>query len=140
MSNFYFNSNLPGLINELRQYKSEEDIMQFICGLDFLNKYLGKYKNPFKFEKNIIDNLIIKIGEFLMDVYAKKLKKELNSGEITKDEFTKNVIEYYCSALEIANWAYGERINFKLPNDSICSEDICRYLTVEKNNILVKEF
>lgn len=132
MSNFYFNSNLLGLINELKQYKYEKEIMQFICGLDLL--YICRNKNKYKLARNIIDSSIKEIGEFLMDTYTKKIKNELNNGRITKDEFIEKVAEYDSSITEITNWVFSERIEFELTDDSIFPEEIYEYLNSNNNH------
>ncbi len=126
MSNFYFNSNLFGLIKELEQYKSEEEIMQFICGLDLL--YMCRNKDKYKLVRDIIDGSAEELGEFLIDTYTKKLKNELNSNIITKDEFIEKVVEYICSVAEINNWMYSEKIEFELKNDIISLDEIYEYL------------
>ena len=131
MSNFYFNSNLPGLINELKQYKSEKEIMQFICGLDLL--YICRNKNKYKLARDIIDDSIKETGEFLMDTYTKKLKNELNNGRITKDEFIEKVAEYDYSISEITEWACGEKIELELKDDSVSPEEICEHLNRDNN-------
>lgn len=93
MKKYYLNANLPGLINELKKYSSEKDISEFITGTDFLYNHLDNKKIGF-IKKNLIEKSLRNVNSFLYKSYVKKLKIQLELGEITYEEFLEQVIEY----------------------------------------------
>lgn len=96
MQSFYLNANLSGLINELKQYATEEEIMKFISGVDFLKEHLSD-KKLLPFEKNMITNSLKNINEFLLKSYIIKLKSELDIGKLNIYELTEKLAIYISS-------------------------------------------
>lgn len=75
MGSLYLNANLPGLIQELNKYSTEEEIMEFLSITDFILNHLDDKK--FKlFEKDMITNSLTNINKFLIKAYFKKLTYE----------------------------------------------------------------
>lgn len=66
MEEFYFNANLKGLINVLKKYEDEENVIKFIDSFDYLN--------VFKNRSSVIRTSVDFIVDFLIDCYIKKLK------------------------------------------------------------------
>ena len=86
MQSLYLNSNLKGLIDELKQYISEDEVMKFISNADFLVIHLNDKKLRL-FEKSMITNCLKNINKFLIICYSNKLLqqfKDTNSKEYNK--------------------------------------------------------
>ena len=84
MENLYFNSNLYGLINEFKQYSTEEDFINFLFNMDFCLKIFDLNIQPF--EEKIICSLFTSIYKFLVVCYAKKRYSEVKrDSEIAKN-------------------------------------------------------
>ncbi len=96
MESLYLNANLLGLINELKNYASEEEISNFIFGTDFLFKHLYE-KNILPFEKKAVLRSLKNVKEFLVKAYTEKLKRQLESGKITANEMSKELTLYIVS-------------------------------------------
>jgi len=97
MQSLYLNSNLKGLIDELKQYVSEEEIMKFIFNTDFLVDHLHDKKLQL-FEKNMINNSLKNITRFVIICYSKKLQKLLVDGIIlTNDELLQKLTKFISS-------------------------------------------
>ena len=96
MESLYLNADLLGLINELKNYASEEEIMKFISGTDFLRKHLDD-KKLLPFEKGMITNSLKNVKEFLFRAYTVKLKRQLESGILDMNEFNENLATYISS-------------------------------------------
>lgn len=96
MGNLYLNANLFGLIQELKQYSSEEDIMKFISSVDFAHVHL--YDKKLKlFEKKMIEDSLKYANEFLIKSYSKKLLQEFHENKITVEQLTEQLSEFTCS-------------------------------------------
>ena len=93
MLSLYLNANLFGLINELKQYTAEEEIMCFIKNTNFIYKYLDKEKADLAL-KDMLAESIKEINEFLVKVYFKKLLIQLNASMITYEQFIYNMLKY----------------------------------------------
>lgn len=91
MQSLYFNANLKGLIDALKQYSTEENVYNFITTLDFLNKHLTDKKltpNSNKIRLNSLKS----ISSFLIQTYINKLILEKTNKTIdTKEIFDKLV-------------------------------------------------
>ena len=97
MQSLYLNSNLKGLIDELKQYVSEEEIMKFISNTDFLVNHMDDKKLQL-FEKNMIGNCLKSINRFVIICYSKKLQQQVKDGEISSnDEILQKLAEYISS-------------------------------------------
>lgn len=96
MESLYLNADLPGLINELKKYAYEEEIMNFISGTDFLTEHIGD-KKLLPFEKGMITNSLKNINEFLLKAYTIKLKIQLYNRIIDLNEFEEKINMYIFS-------------------------------------------
>lgn len=85
MQTLYFNANLKGLIDCLKQYHSEEEVYKFINTLDFLNKHIqDKYLLPSSNE--IILNGIKFINSFLIQTILRKAITDNTENQISVEE------------------------------------------------------
>ena len=97
MQSLYLNSNLKGLIDELKQYVSEEEIMKFISNTDFLVNHMDDKKLQL-FKKNMIGNCLKSINRFVIICYSKKLQQQVKDGEISSnDEILQKLAEFISS-------------------------------------------
>ena len=97
MQSLYLNANLNGLINELKQYTSEEEIMKFISNTDFLMIHMEDRILQL-FERNMISNCLKNVNKFLIVCYSKKLQKQVKDGEIsTNEDFLRRMSEFIAS-------------------------------------------
>lgn len=100
MESLYLNSNLHGLIDELKEYSSEEEIMNFICGLDFLSEHLNN--NSLKMlKKGMLVRRLKEVNEFLLKAYIIKLKKQIENETLQVDKAV-NLLSDYISALGLS--------------------------------------
>lgn len=93
MESLFFKADLYGLIQELKQYDSEENIMKFISGVDFLHNHFYD-KRSLPLEKGMIVNSLRSVSNFLIRTYSKKLKQELESGLINTELFYTKLATY----------------------------------------------
>lgn len=95
MESLYLNANLNGLIDELKKYESEENIMIYICHLDFINKYIND-SNLFMMKKKFLAASIKYVGRFLLTCYTKKIGNEVKNNNCTMDEGIDYLMKYIC--------------------------------------------
>ena len=88
MTEYYLKGNLSGLIDELKEYMPEDDIIKFLTRLDLINSYGANAR------KIIIRESIFDIYEFLLKVNALKLKKQYEEGLIDLETFEVMSNEY----------------------------------------------
>lgn len=109
MQSLYLNANLKGLIDELKQYISEDEIMKFISNTDFLVKYMDD-KRLQLFEKKMISNCLENVNRFLIICYAKKMQQQFKDGKFSSiSEMLQNLAEYIStlnSHMEIGKYDY----------------------------------
>lgn len=107
MQSLYLNADLLQLINELKRYDTEENIINFIKSLDLILKYVKYMYNPlrniptYKFyvsEKN--KDLLEFIQSKLIEWYTKKKELELENNLINDQQFLKDIAKYYFSINE----------------------------------------
>ena len=97
MESLYLNANLKGLIDELKQYTSEEEIMRFISSTDFLVKHMNDKRLKI-FEKNMISNSLKNVNRFIITCYSKKLQQQFDDGIISsKDELLHKLADFISS-------------------------------------------
>lgn len=96
MEKLYLSADLLGLINELKNYTSEEDIMKFISETDFLIEHLAD-KKLLPFKKGMITSSLENVNEFLFRAYNVKLKRQLDNGTLDMNGFYKNLSKYISS-------------------------------------------
>ena len=88
MEGLYLNADFSGLIKELSQYESLENIFQFINSLDYILKQ-ERTKKSINLQK-VLKEEVEKIGKFLIKCYINKEKKSFNNGK-----FLINVQNFY---------------------------------------------
>lgn len=91
MKRLYLNANLMGLIENLKQYASDEDILNFINGVDLVSAH---FSDLFLLNNKKMKTSLINIYTFLLHAYITKLKKQVENGIITINEFTQKSIQY----------------------------------------------
>ena len=85
------------LIDELKQYTSEEEIMRFISSTDFLVKHMNDKRLKI-FEKNMISNSLKNVNRFIITCYSKKLQQQFDDGIISsKDELLHKLADFISS-------------------------------------------
>ena len=92
MQDLYFNANLPGLIEEMSKYSSEEDAIRFIINVDYIHKhkkiinkdmYHSLLKNPVQKKYKDIYNLLLKMY-IQKKIKEKTLPEEAFTNEVAK--------------------------------------------------------
>lgn len=96
MESLYLNANLPGLLTELKNYASEDEITKFVSGVDFLSEHFED-KKLLPFEKGMITNSLKNVNEFLLRAYTKKLKNQLDAGLLNVNELNEQLATYISS-------------------------------------------
>ncbi len=93
MESLYFNADLYNLVQKLKQYDEEANIIKFLTEVDFLNKHLKtKYELPL--DKNIINSKIKSVNLFLLKCYLKKINTEIKDNKIGNDALLDNLQEF----------------------------------------------
>lgn len=106
MKRLYLNANLLGLIENLKQYASEEDIVNFITGIDLI---INHEDNSFLLGNNKIKTSLTNIYNFLLKAYITKLKQQVETGIITINVFLEQSNKYIKSlgtSVKIGNHNY----------------------------------
>lgn len=96
MESLYLNADLLGLMNELKKYASEAEIMKFVFETDFLKEHLYS-KKSLPVIKEMITSSLKNANEFLFRAYTVKLKGQLDSGLLDMDELYENLATYISS-------------------------------------------
>lgn len=96
MKSLYLNCDLMGLIDELKQYTSTDEVMKFISNTDFLLQHIDD-KKVTALEKNMINNCLKNVNRFLMISYSRKLQRQVNDGMLSTQEFLSNFTEFTSS-------------------------------------------
>ena len=93
MESLYMNANLLGLINELKLYSTEENVMKFIANMDFVYKYMS-YSKIIGVREKLVNKALKEIAEFIVKTYTNKLIKDKERLGLSKEEFVK-FIEFF---------------------------------------------
>lgn len=96
MESLYLNADLPGLMNELKNYISEDEIIKFISEMDVSSKLIHKQelRPP---EQEMLTSTLQHINKFLLKAYAIKLKRKLDSQTMNINEFNESLTMYLSS-------------------------------------------
>lgn len=72
MQSLYFNANLKGLVDCLKQYNDEEKVYNFFTTLDFIGRYIGE---DIKTQKsyNMMVESFMEVNHFLIETFINKL-------------------------------------------------------------------
>lgn len=94
MQEFYFQSDLKGLISELSKYQDESKVKEFIFDLDTHYKVITSTKAEILLapeQNNILYELYKKTNNFLLELYRNKIDKITNIQDFQKfnDKFSK---------------------------------------------------
>lgn len=93
MECLFFKANLYGLIQELKQYENEEDIMKFITQFDYMSNHFSKGK-LWSLERKLALKSLTDTNLFLIGCYSKKLRKEFDRQEIDFVQLNEKLIEF----------------------------------------------
>lgn len=94
MEEFYFTNNLKGLVDSLKHYSSEEEVMTFISRLDLINTYFSKTRVN-SYEKDKIEESINMVNDFLVKSYVVKSKDLVRDGSInSRDDLIGNIVDH----------------------------------------------
>ena len=91
MQGLYLKADLNGLIEELKKYAQEDDIIHFIRRVDLVS---GHSDDIFLFKNNKMKESINDTYKFLLHTYVKKMEVQLENGNITQDEFVEKTARY----------------------------------------------
>lgn len=134
MESLYLNADLPGLIQELKQFSSEEAIIKFISDVDFIFKYLDEKK--FKlFEKGTITNQLKGINRFLIETYSRKLLLQYQQNSINYEQII-TLLSKYNSSL-ISTLRIGKK-DYEILSDDDLIESIETVFGKSGSLILIK--
>ena len=93
MESLYLNANLLGLINELKKYNTNENIMEFINKFDFVSEHLILKDKTSDLDRKI-QEAIEYVSYFLINAYANKLKLYVDNNLISSTEQTESLLTY----------------------------------------------
>lgn len=81
MQQMYFSNDLEGLVQELEQYASRDEILRILIKTDKVNKLggRGKYDEEEKLAREVRTNI--------SNIALKKLKKDKEEGKLTEEQF-----------------------------------------------------
>lgn len=99
MYKLYLGANLHGLIEELQEYASNEEIIKFISCLDYTMKYTDASEISRLLKTNMYIRKVKEINSFLVKVYLIKLKKDVANGILSNDDMIIDFGEYINSLL-----------------------------------------
>lgn len=93
MEQLYLRANLKGLIENMKGYASEEEIMKFISDMDFILNYLDNSKLlPFK--KSLLHKAFNSVSEFLIKIIIKYLMLQAFTGNIDEEELNRILMSF----------------------------------------------
>jgi len=92
MQELYSKADLPGLIDELSNYQTEDEIIAFLTSMDHVYNYIHQ-ENNVRNNKDILKENIQTIKHFLITCYANKTIN-LNP-EIDKESYYKIINQFY---------------------------------------------
>ena len=94
MQSLYLNANLKGLIDELKQYASEEEVMRFISDTDFLISHMHDNESHSHVRK-MIEKCYKRINRFLIICYSRKLQHQYNNyAPFSSDELIEKLAKF----------------------------------------------
>lgn len=120
MYKLYLGANLYGLIEELKQYSSYEEIINFMTCLDYIERYYDSGRIGRLLKTNSFIQKIKEVNSFLVKVYLIKLKKDVANGALNNDEMVVKFGQYIYSLL---NDFSSKRFNYyNVCRDGIISD------------------
>lgn len=135
MQSLYMNANLLGLINELKLYSTEENVMKFITNMDFVYKYMS-YSKIIGVREKLVNKALKEIAEFIVKTYTNKLIKDKERLGLSKEEFVK-FIEFFI--YDITATLDTGKNKFKITNYEEVFDwaiaELCREYDIEQEDI-----
>ncbi len=74
MQSYYMSADLRSLIEDLKQYSSEEEIMRFINNLDFIFFEVGYFTSENHLVREELTNIMQEISSFIVNAFIEKYK------------------------------------------------------------------
>ena len=105
MEQFYMSANLYGLVEELKQYKTEEEVLKFISDVDFMLFYRDE-KHLLPTVEKKLDLCMRRVYIFLVETYQKKLNMDEDKSGLN--------LNRYAMADYISQLKFVVRFNAKL--------------------------
>lgn len=96
MESLYLHADLLGLINELKKYATEDNIMKFIASSDYLYQHLDYGAQSSK-KDNLINNCLKEVNQFLITTFSNKMSILSHQGLISVEEETKSIAKFIYS-------------------------------------------
>lgn len=142
MEKLYFSADLHGIIEHLKIYKTEEEIIRFIKNYDFLSRYL--FSNSSNKILNINKNNLYYIFKFLLECYHCKLLEDYKNGNISFENIEIQTIFFTSILIDCVDIAckYNSKLNdqeyFNLffeyisvffTNNNLNTNNLCNVLT-----------
>ena len=127
LTKLYFNSDLKGLIKELKKYNDLESIIKFIKYLDITALDLMHKKS--RISKRKYQEYVNYCFEFLIHSYISKLRTQVFNREIDQSQFEDKLNSFIEELNKIEYLSYGEKIETKFIPDKY----IIKILKKEEN-------
>lgn len=130
MESLYLRANLRGLIDELIKYESEENIMTFICHLDFVNSHFNINKRMSLTKKKMLRESFKYISRFLLTCYTKKINNEIKNNCCTKEEGINYIVKF---TNKVGYQIHLNKYSFELLNNEDIDEIFKNNLNMDAN-------
>ena len=98
MTSLYLRADLPSLINELKKYVPEDEILDFLKASDFIEKHLFEKDNP-PSKDALITQSLVTINEFLFKLNVVKAIKMFLHGELKDEEELNGFISEFANKI-----------------------------------------
>lgn len=130
MESLYLSANLRGLIDELKKYESEENIMKFICHLDFVNSHFDINKRMSLTKKKMLSESFKYISRFLLICYTKKINNEIKNNCCTNEDGINNIVKF---TNKVGSQIHSNKYSFELLNNEDIGEIFKNNLNMDVN-------
>lgn len=129
MQSLYFNANLKGLIDILKQYNTEENIYKFITSLDFLNKHLNDNYLTTNSNKILLNSLEY-VSSFLIKTYIKKLilespKEKIDVRQLIENTYTVLAKIPFVKKNKRDFYTFNEEFIIKVIKETLSNYEVC---------------
>ncbi len=109
MESLYLEADLMGLINELKKYATEDEVVRFINALDRISE---QYGDIHFIKSRTLQNHIFFVNSFLMNAYRRKLDQELYDSRIGIAEYNYRLSSFTNSLKPIIKVPYISYLSF----------------------------
>ena len=137
MTGLYLKADLPGLINELKEYASEGEIMRFLSALDFVNDHLNDAAG-LPLENALITQSLVTINEFLLKLFVIKGKKMFLQEKEDAEEFCRYLVGHISKigsgvSIDKRDYSYLDDRRIKeIISNSLSKEDFKKNISKEE--------